>query len=157
MKIDVVDNNLIVFLNSKKFNVDFNDKCVLEDYFRNLFFELNDFGYDMNGSYDIEVFIGDYGAVLEISKTDVYDYCDAVDMKISISKYKGFLFLVNGNIGTLINSCKVYCYNGDIYVLPNDVDFIDYGILMENCSLIYGKEYFKIKRNCYDISECFVD
>lgn len=156
MKIDVVDNNLVVFLNNMKFNIDFNDRCVLEDYFRDLFLELSDYGYDMNGSYDIDVFIDDnYGVVLEISRNEVYDYCDIVDMKISISKYRGFLFLVNGDIGSLINSCKVFCYNGDIYVSPNSFSFFDYGVLMENCSLIYGKDSFKIKSNCSNIS--FVD
>lgn len=161
MRIDVRDNNLIVFLNSKKFcDIDFNNKCILENYFRNLFFELNDFGFDMNGSYCIDVFVDDsYGAVLEISKDDVefYDYCDVVDMKISISKYRGFLFLLKGDIGSLINSCKVYSYCGNIYVEPVDVDFFSYGILLENCSLVYGLESNKIKSNCCDISKCFVD
>lgn len=149
MRIDVRDNNLIVFLNSKKFSgIDFNDKCILEEYFRNLFLELNEIGFDMNGSYCIDVFIDDnYGAVLEISKDDVYyDYCDFVDMKISISKYKGFLYLYNGDVGSLINSCKIYSYDGDIYLEPIDIGFIDCGVLLENSILIYGEDTYRIKK-----------
>ena len=161
MRIDVRDNDLIVFLNSKKFcDIDFDDKCVLENYFRNLFYELNDFGFDMNGSYCIDVFMDDcYGAVLEIQKDDTlyFDYCDVVDMKISISKYKGFVYLLKGDIGDLINSCKIYSFNGNIYVEPIDIDFVSFGILMENCSLIYGIDAVMIKNNSCDVSKCFVD
>lgn len=143
------DNNLIVFLNSKKFNgIDFNDKCILEDYFKDLFLELSEIGFDMNGSYCIDVFLDDnYGAVLEISENDIYyDYCDFVDMKISISKYKGFLYLLNGDVGSLINSCKVYSYDGDFYLEPINIGFFDYGILLENSILIYGEDSYKIKK-----------
>jgi len=159
MKIDVRDNNLIVFLNKKMVsNVDFFNKSELEDYFRSLFLKLNsDYDFDMSGSYSIDVFIDkNYGVVLEIEKDDIdyFDYYDnVIDMKITISKYSDFIYKLEGNIGNLFEFCDIYLFNGDIYVDPVNIDFLNLGFLIENSEIIYGKKCLDIRHSSKKICD----
>ncbi len=148
MKIDLRGNNLIVFLNkSNVSDIDFFNRSELEDYFRKLFLKFNnDYDINMNGSYNIDVYIDDsYGIVLEIVKEDVeyFDYCDVVDMKITVSKYKNFLYKLNGYLNNFDN-CDLYLYDGFFYISPHNIDFYSLGILIENSEIIYGKKCFDI-------------
>jgi hypothetical protein len=158
MKVDVRDNNLIVFLNKEKTSsIDVSSKENLEDYFKGLFSELNDvFNLNICGSYSVKVFLdNDYGAVLEIIKDDIdfFDYCDgSIDMNISISKCNKFIYKLIGDIGSLINKCNLFSYDGDIFLEPFNFDFFEYGILLENCLLIYGDDCSMIKNNSHCIS-----
>lgn len=146
MKIDVRDDNLIVFLNNSLIeNIGFSE-CELERYFRSLFLKLGDYGFDFSGSYSINVYVDDEcGIVLSVSNDDIdyYDY-DIVNMNISISKYKGFLFKVNNFID--IDS-SVIVYNGCFYYDLGCTNFIDIGRLFENCDIVYGKSVHDIR--CY--------
>ena len=146
MKIDVRDNNLIVFLsNNFVENVDFNE-CELEKYFRSLFFKLGDFGLDFSGSYTIDVYIDEKcGILLDIVNDDVDYYdCDIVDMNISISKYKGFLFQVDNFIDI---NCSIIVHNGCFYYDLSSINCVDIGRLFENCDIVYGKDAYDIR--CY--------
>ncbi len=143
MKVDIRDNNLIVFLiKSNVSDIDFFNKSKLEDYFKDLFLKINDnYDIEMNGSYDINVYIDEfYGMILEITKEDVeyFDYCDFIDMKINISKCKYFLYKLNGNLDRF-NGCDLYLYDGFIYAYPRNIDFFSLGILVENSEIIYGE------------------
>ena len=159
MKIDFRDNNLIVFLNKKKISsIDFSNNIELEDYFKDLFFCLNDdFGYDISGSYSIEVYLDDfYGAVFDIRKNDEYiDYCDIVDMKISISKFSNFIYKVNNYIDSKF--CDIYLYDGCFYLKPKSADFYDIGVIIENCDVIYGKEANDVFFYGRSINGLFID
>lgn len=150
MKIDCRDNNLIVFLNKKNISgVDFYDKSSLESYFRGLFSKLCDYGIEMSGSYDITVYIDCCGVVLEIVQDDAEYYYD-VDMNITVSNYKGFIYKVSD----FLFPGNYYSYNGCLYYDGFDIDFIKCGILIENSEIIYGKECFDIKRNGHIIDKC---
>lgn len=148
MKIDVRDNNLIVFLNNKYIEViDFYNTRELEKYFRELFFKLSDdYDFDLSGSYNIEVFIDrNCGVVLDIESIDsYYDCCDIVDMNISISKYKGFLYRSDCFIDI---DCNIYFYGCNFYYEPLNVSFFDIGKLFENSDIIYGSDVYNIKSN----------
>lgn len=153
MRIDYIDNNLIVFLN-KKFvsDVDFSDKVFLEDYFRDLFIKFKDiYDIDISGSYEIIVFRDKfYGAVLKLIKDDVdyYDYYDSqIDMKIVISKYDKFLYKLNNSLSyDILSNCSVYLFDGDMYLSLNKCDYINYGFILENSEIIYGDFVSKIIR-----------
>ncbi len=155
MKIDFDDNNLIVFLNNKRVEgVDFFDSMQVENYFRNLFLKLNDYGYELSGSYSISVFIDEKcGVILEISENDIeYFDCYDVDMDITISKYKNFIYKLNHFINKIDGN--IYCYDGNFYFDPDYNDFISYGLLIENCEIVYGKKCFDIKKMGEKISYC---
>ena len=150
MKIDYNDNNLIVFLNKKNIDgVDFYDKSSLESYFRKLFSKLGDYGIELGGSYNITVYVDKCGVVLEVFRDDV-DYYYDVDMNITVSKYSGFIYRVND----FLFSGNYYCYNGCLFLEPDDIDFVSYGILIENSDIIYGRECFDIKRKGILIDNC---
>ncbi len=164
MKIDFIDNNLIVFFNDKFFsNVNFSNKSHMEKYFMDLFSKLNEnYNLGMCGSYNIDVFVDDKcGMVLKIVKDDIdyYDYYnDIVDIKVSISKFNKFLFKLNGDIGKIINKCHVYLFDGDLYLEPYDVNFYELGVILENCELFYGNESYDIKLRSKEISDfIFID
>lgn len=142
LKIDFRDNNLIVFLNSKSIDgLSFNEQN-LEKYFRSLFFKLGDYGLEFSGSYDIDVYIADYGMIVVVKSNGIDYYDDIVTMNISISKYHGFLYKSDFFIDV---DCDIYCYDGCFYYDPRDVDFIDIGILFENCEIIYGRMVHDIR------------
>ncbi len=150
MKIDYRDNNLIVFLNRKNIDgVDFYDKSSLESYFRKLFSKLGDYGIEIGGSYSITVYVDKCGVILEVARDDV-DYYYDVDMNITVSKYSGFIYRVND----FLFSGNYYCYNGCLFFEPDDIDFVSYGILIENSDIIYGRECFDIKRKGILIDNC---
>ena len=157
MKIDVRDNNLIVFLNNKNIlGIDFYNTRELEKYFRELFFKLSDdYSFDLSGSYNIDVFIDRFGVVLEIEPIDsYYDCCDIVDMNITISKYKGFLYKSDCFIDV---DCDVYLYDSSFYYEPLNVSFLDIGKLFENCDIVYGFDVYDIKRNGKLLSRFVID
>lgn len=145
LKIDVRDDNLIVFLNNRNIeNIDFYNTRELEKYFRELFLKFNDeYGFDLSGSYNIDVYIDDkYGIILDIKPIDeAYYDCDYVDMNITISKYKGFLYRIEGFVDI---DCNVYFYEHSFYYEPLDVSFFDIGRVFENCEIVYGKEVYDI-------------
>ena len=143
MKIDIRDNNLIVFLNKRNIrDVDFFNKSELERYFRDLFLDLKDiYDLDLSGSYDINVYIDDcYGVVLEIISIDYtyFDYCDVVDMNIVISKYRNFLYKSDRFIKNI--DSIIYSYNGSFYYELNNIDFLKLVLLVENSDIIYGED-----------------
>ncbi len=148
MKIDIRDNNLIVFLNNRNIEgIDFCNTRELEKYFRDLFIKLSDiYNIELCGSYDIDVFIDkNSGVILDIKSIDgsYYDY-DFVDMNINISKYNNFLYRCDRFIDI---DCNVYSYNSSFYYEPLNISFFDIGRLFENCDIIYGKEVYDIKKN----------
>ena len=160
MKIEFRDNNLVVFLNKKIIEgVNFFDNSELENYFKGLFLKIDsDYGIDMEGSYNISVFIDEFfGAILEVVKDeqDYYDYYDSIVMNISVSKYRNFLYKLNGWLSDFKN-CNLYVYNGSIYISPCNVDFYSLGIIIENSEIIYGKECFDILKNAKSVSDFLV-
>lgn len=159
VKIDIRDNNLIVFLNKRNIrDVDFFNKSELERYFRDLFLDLKDiYDLDLSGSYDINVYIDDcYGVVLEIISIDYtyFDYCDVVDMNIVISKYRNFLYKSDRFIKNI--DSIIYSYNGSFYYELNNIDFLKLGLLVENSDIIYGEDVDFVKKNGKKLSNSLV-
>ena len=149
MRIDVRDNNLIVFLNKKNIdNIDFYNKYELQKYFKKLFLSFkNIYDLDLCGNYDINVYIDKYyGIILEIISVDddYFDYCDVIDMNIVVSKYKNFLYKMDELIDV---DCDIYCYNGYFYYEPKNVDFFKLGFFIENGEVIYGSDVYNVKKN----------
>ena len=159
VKIDIRDNNLIVFLNKRNIrDVDFFNKSELERYFRDLFLDLKDiYDLDLSGSYDINVYIDDcYGVVLKIISIDdtYFDYCDVVDMNIVISKYRNFLYKSDRFIKNI--DSIIYSYNGSFYYELNNIDFLKLGLLVENSDIIYGEDVDFVKKNGKKLSNSLV-
>lgn len=149
MKIDFKNGNLIVFLNKEKVSeIDFLDKCLLEKYFKSLFLKIDSiFNISLLGCYNVNVFMDEfYGAILEIIKDDdCFDCYNVIDMNICISEFTGFVYKIDNAVMNLEGN--YYLYNDSIYFEPKFNDFITLGFLIENSSVVYGVDSFRIKKN----------
>ena len=158
MKVDIIDeNNIIVFLN-QFFTKDMNflDKDLLEEQFKNLFLKLKDiYNIEINGYYDINIYIDKYyGSILDIKKEEIeyLDYFDdQIDMRIILSKYSVFLYKIIDIFEIpkdILNSSLVYKYQNNLYLeLRKKIDNIKIGKLLENSFLVYGPITDKILKN----------
>lgn len=155
MKVEKLDDDkLIVFLNNiylKKNN--FILKNNIEKYFKDLFLKLNEF-YDIkiNGFYDIKIYQDKlFGIILELKKEDIdfYGYYDDhIDMKIKIMNKEKFVFKLDKfNIidSSIFRYCKLYILKNNLYIVPKKtISDILLGFLLENSTIIYGEEAYKI-------------
>jgi hypothetical protein len=136
MKVDIVDDNIIVFLNKYvNKNVDYNDSKVLEVELKNIFDKLNlYYGIKIKGYYDVHIYIDDnYGIIIELIKDDIdyIDYDDIIDMKISINNIK-LLYKIE-DIFMFNKLGKIYLYKNNLYLEPNIYDIS----LFESSEIIY--------------------
>ena len=157
MKVEFVDDNIIVFLNKHiTKNLDYKDTTILENELRNIFDKLNNY-YDIkiNGYYNVHIYIDDnYGAILELVQNDMdfLEYDDSlIDMRIIITNVK-LLYKIEDLINLDVDN-NVYLYKGNMYLeLLGKLDDIKEGYLLENSRVIYKKmdeirKYGKILKN----------
>ncbi|MEG1647719.1 MAG: hypothetical protein RR325_03030 [Bacilli bacterium] len=146
--------SFIVFLN--KFYIDkinFNNKIVLEDYFKNLFLRLKEnYKIDMIGYYNIFIYIDDnYGIILEIIKEDIecFDYFGSqIDMQISKPSREHFLYQVKDLFcinQKLLNKFVIYKMQDDFYLkVKTKLTNIEFGNILELTDIIYGENCINI-------------
>lgn len=101
-------------------NIDFNNKNDLEKYLKKLFKILKSkYNIEIEGFYDITVYIDKYyGVVIHMEKDDVdyYDYFkNQVDMRI-ITIDTNFLYLVDDIPEYLLNKVEVIIIEKNIYL-----------------------------------------
>jgi hypothetical protein len=141
MKVEIVDDNTIVFLNKYiTKNLDYKDSKVLEPFLKKVFYKLELY-YDIRikGYYDVYIYVdNNYGAIFELVKDDLdyLEYDDSlIDMKIIVSDVKS-LYKLNDVINLKV-PYTLYNYKNNIYLdLDVDIDNIDEGYLLENSILI---------------------
>lgn len=146
MKIEKDNEKIIIYLNKKnKIKIDTNNDENLEKKFKQLFKKLKEiYNIDMSGCIEITIYNNEtYGNILEITKEEIeyFEYYDAIDMKITISKYNDILYKID-NIENIDGD--IYTYNGEIYLRPKKNEFQQIGKIIENSEIIYG-------RKCYEI------
>lgn len=147
MHIKIIDElNMIIYLNKFKLgNIDFNKREDLQDYFKNLFFNLKVYyNIDVNGFYNINVFKDRfYGIVLEIEKEDL-DYMEyfngSIDMNISIQS-QNFLYEIDDyfNIDKkILDKIKIYQYKNKLYLeIIEELSNINMAKICEFSKIIY--------------------
>ncbi|MBR1377244.1 MAG: hypothetical protein IJ565_05515 [Bacilli bacterium] len=157
MKIEFVDDNIIVFLNKYiTKDLDYKDKKVLETELRNIFDKLkNYYNIKIKGYYDVYIYIDfNYGAILELKEDDLgyLEYDDTlIDMRIMVNNIE-MLYKVD-DILLLDIPYNLYLYKGNFYIEPLDrVNNISMGKLLENSEIIYKgvediKRYGKVLKN----------
>lgn len=142
MKVEFIDDDIIVFLNKYRVkDMDFKSKEVLEREIRDIFEKLNNYyNIKIKGYYDINIYIDNYyGAILDLKSEDLdYTLFDdhEVDMRIVLINNE-FLYRVD-DVFTNIN-CNIYKYKNNYYIeLKSDIDNIEMGKLLESSHIIYG-------------------
>lgn len=158
MRISIIDNDILIYINNNLINIDFEDLDTTKEYFKELFLKIKD-KVEINGFYFVNVYKDDlYGIVIELTKEemDYIDYyTDEVDMHITLNE-NTFLYEIEDIFlnKEIIKNSKIIYYNKKIYLkLKNDIDENLKGYLYEFSNLIYkdtnnilnyGKELYYI-------------
>lgn len=158
MRISIIDNDILIYINNNLINIDFEDLDTTKEYFKELFLKIKD-KVEINGFYFVNVYKDDlYGIVIELTKEemDYLDYyTDEVDMHITLNE-NTFLYEIEDIFlnKEIIKNSKIIYYNKKIYLkLKNNIDENIKGYLYEFSNLVYkdtnnilnyGKELYYI-------------
>lgn len=139
MKFDILDDKYIAYLNKDYIkNVDFKIRKQVEDCFRNVFTKIKKIiDKDINGFFDIKVYLNDnYGAILIIKKEEIeyYDYfSNQIDMQIEIEFDS--VVLLEFNDFYIIKNNNVYLYNNKYYIkYVDDINYVEFS------KVVFGKK-----------------
>ena len=148
MKVEVISNGYIVYLNQfNLIDIDFKNMDILEDSFKKLLKKLNNYYHiDINGYYNINVYIDSYyGAILQIEKEslDYYDYFESDTIAMRIKKIDAdFLYEVEDFLFAkdFLNKFKLITKNNHIYLkIIDDLSYKEYLLLTEMSKIVYDK------------------
>ena len=148
MKVEVISNGYIIYLNQfNLIDIDFKNMDILEDSFKNLLKKLNNYYHiDINGYYNINVYIDSYyGAILQIEKEslDYYDYFESDTIAMRIKKIDAdFLYEVEDFLFAkdFLNKFKLITKNNHIYLkIIDDLSYKEYLLLTEMSKIVYDK------------------
>ena len=146
MKVEVISNGYIIYLNQfNLIDIDFKNMDILEDSFKNLLKKLNNYYHiDINGYYNINVYIDSYyGAILQIEKEslDYYDYFESDTIAMRIKKIDAdFLYEVEDFLFAkdFLNKFKLITKNNHIYLkIIDDLSYKEYLLLTEMSKIVY--------------------
>lgn len=145
------ESNLILFLNRKSIvKIDFKDREVLEEYFRDLFLKLKDFyQITIQGYYNIDIYLDTYyGAIIEIVQEELeyFEYDDnQVDMRICIHQTP-ILYELEEYIPLDQNIYDMIWYHNKWYVkLKQDISDLSLGRLLEYAKIHYQESEHILK------------
>lgn len=147
MKIEVIDDNYIVYLN--KFNIfrlDFKNVNSLESNIKKLLKKLECFYHiDIKGYYNINVYVDKYyGYVFKIKKeNDYYNYFDLETVAVKIKKINtNFLYKVDDPfIFDDLNKFKFIKIKDNFYLkVIKKLSYKEYLTLLEFSKIIYDNE-----------------
>ncbi len=145
------ESNLILFLNNQSISkIDFKDREILEEYFRNLFLKLKDFYHiTIQGYYNIDIYLDTYyGAIIEIVQEELeyFEYDDnQVDMRICIHQTP-ILYELEEYIPLDQNIYDMIWYHNKWYVkLKQDISDLSLGRLLEYAKIHYQESEHILK------------
>lgn len=150
LKIDVIDNNYVIYLNKLNLiNFNFDNQAKLEEEFKKLFKILrNNYDLKINGYYNIKIYQDKYyGMILEINKEniDYYDYFDYEDtIAMRIKKYDIEIFYKVEDfffINQFLDHFKLYIGNNNIYLkIIKEIDECNFFKLLEMSKINYNNK-----------------
>lgn len=136
MKVESIQNKIIVYLFDEKYNIK-NIKNTLENVFNNL----NKY-YDIkfNNSYNLELYINkNYGMILEIEENkNEFNEDDVVNIKLNVLRDTLFLYEIDEPLNYLNN--EMYYYEDKFYINIKDRNIN----VFEDSNIVYGNEVYKI-------------
>ena len=97
MKINIVDDNITLFINKSLIDFDIHIKEDLENFIKKHVLKLKKKGYKISGFYKVMVYQNDsYGLIFDMRKEDELDFFpDLVDLKLIIFYDSDIYFAVN--------------------------------------------------------------
>ena len=120
MKLEIIDNIIVLYLKpTETIDINFNDLAEVEGYFRDILLRLKDnYGVEIAGFYNINVFIDkEEGMVFRLEKDNV-DYCSTFhQLEIRMLKEETTFFYEIEDLFSLpLDELDVYIYCEKIYV-----------------------------------------
>lgn len=134
------EDNIIIYMNDKILDIDFNDNNSIQNYFKKLFLKLkNRLNIELSGFYLVKVYKGETGIIMEIKEeeSDYYMY-DEIDMKIILEETVFLYQLEDVFIDPkILKKAKIINYNNKLYLYTTKLTNIELGYLYEISKLIY--------------------
>ena len=140
MKVDRLDDNIIVFLNKYYIkDLDYDDIKVIEQELKPLFKKLEGHHIKIKGYYDVFIYKDtNYGIIIELTSNNLgyEDFNEVIDMRI-LTKNVKFLYKVD-DIIPLDIKYDLYLYKKDLYLdILEDINDKSMAYLIENSKIIY--------------------
>ena len=144
MKIEVIDDKLIIYLRDYYFTDNLKDITKeIKDLFNRLF---NYYHIELSGLYEVIIFDNKkYGSVLEINKKENLFNPKLIDVKVKLFKNNNFYFKTKDYF--IINKYNsVYYDNNYYYININNIDNVNK--IIEFGNIIYNeKDNYLINKN----------
>lgn len=154
MKLNLLDeNNMIFYLNIDYLNkTKFDFKEHIEQNFKDLFIKLkNIYNLNLSGYYEVVIYVNDiYGMIIELEKDDdeyIKIFGDTLDMKITFKLNCELLYEIESYYPFKFKNYKLYYNDNKFYINIDKLDKderLEYLKLLENSTIIYGKEISEI-------------
>lgn len=141
MKIEIIGDNIIVFLNKYiTNNLDYRDSKVLESELKKIFDKLEKiYNIKIKGYYDVDLYIdNNYGIIMELDEDDIgyNDFDEIIDMRIRTINTR-LLYKIDDILPLNIKH-TIYLYKKNLYLeIDENINNIEMGKILENSEIIY--------------------
>lgn len=149
MKLKIIDDKLIYYINKKCIDFDTENKESFEKYIKELVLNIKKiYGYKISGTYNVHIFENkNFGLIIEfIKKEELNFFSDLIDLKLSIF-YDSEIYLKLEDYFLIKKYKNIYYYDDFFYINVDETYKKDLLILSEFSDFIYGDNLSEIKSN----------
>ena len=149
MKLRIIDDKLVYYINKKCINFDTENKESFEKYIKNLVLNIKKiYGYKISGTYNVHIFENkNFGLIIEFIKKDELNFFpDLIDLKLSIF-YDSEIYLKLDDYFLIKKYKNIYYDKEYFYINVDELIKKDILILSEFSDFIYGDNLSEIKGN----------
>lgn len=139
MKVDIKNENFIIYVNKYLINYDMKNKKDIEENIKDLLIRIRKiYKIKLSGYYKIKIYQNDlYGLIFECIKEDDLDFfLDFCDLKINIL-YDSKILLESDDFFIFNNNKKTYKKGNKFYINIKDLNELEIIKLSEFCKIKY--------------------
>lgn len=139
MKVDIKNDNFIIYVNKYLINYDMKNKKDIEENIKDLLIRIRKiYKIKLSGYYKIKIYQNDlYGLIFECIKEDDLDFFpDFCDLKINIL-YDSKILLESDDFFIFNNNKKTYKKGNKFYINIKDLNELEIIKLSEFCKIKY--------------------
>lgn len=139
MKVDIKNDNFIIYVNKYLINYDMKNRKDIEENIKDLLIRIRKiYKIKLSGYYKIKVYQNDlYGLIFECIKEDDLDFFpDLCDLKINIL-YDSKILLESNDFFIFNNNKKTYKKGNKFYINIKDLNELEIIKLSEFCKIKY--------------------
>lgn len=139
MKVDIKNNNFIIYVNKYLINYDMKNRKDIEENIKDLLIRIRKiYKIKLSGYYKIKVYQNDlYGLIFDCVKEDDLDFFpDLCDLKVNIL-YDSKILLESDDFFIFNNNKKTYKKGNKFYINIKDLNELEIIKLSEFCKIKY--------------------